>query len=72
MNIDKVLLILIAVNVLFSIKGFNDRLFFDKYKFQIGGINRGEKLRMLTSGFLHADWMHLFFNMFALYGFRRG
>ncbi|SDX92397.1 Rhomboid family protein [Lutibacter oricola] len=69
MNIDKVLLILIGVNVLFSIKGFNDRLFFDKYKFQIGAINRGEKLRMLTSGFLHADYIHLGLNMYVLYIF---
>jgi len=27
--------------------------------------------RMITSGFLHADWMHLFFNMFTLYFFGR-
>lgn len=25
--------------------------------------------RMITSGFLHADWMHLIFNMFTLYFF---
>ena len=25
--------------------------------------------RFITSGFLHADFMHLFFNMFALYSF---
>ncbi len=25
--------------------------------------------RFITSGFLHADWMHLFFNMFVLYIF---
>jgi membrane associated rhomboid family serine protease len=28
-----------------------------------------EKIRMLTSGFLHVDWMHLGFNMYALYVF---
>jgi membrane associated rhomboid family serine protease len=69
MNIDKVLLIIIIANVLASIKGFNDRLFFDKYKFQIGAINRGEKIRMLTSGFLHVDYVHLLLNMYVLYIF---
>jgi membrane associated rhomboid family serine protease len=69
MNIDKTLLILIIVNVLVSIKGFSDRLFFDKYKFQIGAINRGEKIRMFTSGFLHVDYLHLILNMYVLYIF---
>ena len=69
MNINKVLLILIIVNVVFSIKGFSDRFFFDKYKFQIGAINRGDKIRMLTSAFLHVDYMHLILNMYVLYIF---
>ena len=69
MNIDKILLILIIVNIIASIKGFSDRLFFDKYKFQIGAINRGEKIRMLTSGFLHVDYLHLILNMYVLYIF---
>tara|TARA_R110001583_G_scaffold39773_2_gene127442 strand:+ start:2013 stop:2657 length:645 start_codon:yes stop_codon:yes gene_type:complete len=69
MNIDKVLLLLIIANVGFSLKGFNDRLFFDKYKFQIGAINRGEKIRMLTSAFLHVDYLHLILNMYVLYIF---
>lgn len=52
-----------------SIKGFKDRVFFEKYKFQVGPINKGEKIRMLTSGFLHVDQSHLFFNMLTLYFF---
>lgn len=69
MNIDKTLLILIIVNVIFSIKGFSDHAFFDKYKFQIGGVKRGEKIRMLTSAFLHVDYLHLILNMYVLYIF---
>jgi len=69
MNIDKILLIIIAANAIASIKGFNDRLFFDKYKFQIGAINRGEKIRMFTSAFLHVDYLHLILNMYVLYIF---
>lgn len=57
------------MNVLVSLKGFSDRLFFERYKFQIGPILNGEQIRMFTSGFLHVDQTHLFFNMFALYIF---
>jgi membrane associated rhomboid family serine protease len=60
---------IIIVNVLMSIKGFNEYSFLDQYKFQVGKILGGEKVRMFTSGFLHVDWMHLIFNMYALYLF---
>lgn len=60
---------LILANVLCSMYGFNNPLFFDRYKFYIGRIRQGEYWRMLTSGFLHADWQHLIFNMLTLYFF---
>lgn len=60
---------IIAINSLISLKGFNDTFFFDRYKFQIAAIKAGQKDRMLTSGFLHVDIPHLFFNMFTLYFF---
>ncbi|MFZ1790994.1 MAG: rhomboid family intramembrane serine protease [Saprospiraceae bacterium] len=31
--------------------------------------NKGQYYRMLTSGFIHADFFHLFINMFVLYQF---
>jgi len=68
-NLDLVTILIIGVNVIISIKGFNDFSFFEQYKFNIGGIRRGEQIRMIASGFLHADEMHLFFNMFTLYFF---
>ncbi|WP_299525903.1 rhomboid family intramembrane serine protease [Winogradskyella sp.] len=68
-NLDPVTIAIIAANVIMSLKGFDDRLFFEKYKFNVGSIRRGEQLRMLSSGFLHVDSMHLFFNMFTLYFF---
>ena len=68
-GISIVLLIIIGVNVLFSIKGFNDFSFFEKFKFNIGAIRGGEQIRMISSAFLHADTMHLFFNMLTLYFF---
>jgi len=66
---DIVTIIIIAANALISYKGFSDYSFFDKYKFQVGAVQRGEKFRMLSSGFLHADTQHLLFNMFSLYVF---
>lgn len=68
-NSNKVVLLIIVATVLFSYKGFNDYSFFEKYKFQVTRILNGEKFRMFTSGLLHADWMHLIFNMYALYLF---
>ena len=60
---------ILAANVLVSLKGFNDLGFFDRYKFSIAAIQGGQKDRMVTSGFLHVDFSHLFFNMFTLYFF---
>ncbi len=64
-----VLLVLIGLIVLISFKGFNDEYFFRKYQFHIGSIRAGEQIRMISSGFLHGDIGHLFFNMFTLYAF---
>jgi len=66
---NQIVLGLIIANVLMSLKGFKEYSFLDKYKFQVGKILGGEKLRMFSSGFLHVDWMHLGFNMYALYLF---
>ena len=60
---------IIAVTIFISYKGFNDLQFFRKYEFHIGSIRAGEQIRMFSSGFLHADLGHLFFNMFTLYMF---
>ena len=59
---NQAVLLIIVANVLVSMKGFNDYAFLNKYKFQVGSILSGEKVRMLTSGFLHVDWIHLGFN----------
>ena len=64
-----VVLLIIMANVLVSMKGFDEYSFLNKYKFQVNRILGGEKIRMLTSGFLHVDWMHLILNMYVLYVF---
>ena len=63
------LLIIIALNVLISFKGFKDRVFFEKFKFNVAAVKAGEQFRNISSGFLHGDKAHLFFNMFTLYIF---
>ena len=68
-NIHVATIAIIAANVLMSLKGFNDFSFFEKYKFNIAGIRRGEQVRMVSSGFLHVDVSHLLFNMLTLYFF---
>ncbi len=68
-NMHVATIVIIAANVLVSIKGFNDTSFFDRYKFNISAIKAGQKERTVTSGFLHVDLSHLFFNMFTLYFF---
>lgn len=68
-NLHIATIVIIAANILVSIKGFNDTTFFERYKFGIGQIIAGQKERMVTSGFLHVDLGHLFFNMFTLYFF---
>ena len=69
LNLSIVTIVVIAANVVISLKGFDDRSFFERYKFNVGSIRRGEQIRMFSSGFLHADTTHLFMNMFTLYFF---
>ncbi|MRX41801.1 rhomboid family intramembrane serine protease [Flavobacterium sp. LC2016-23] len=66
---NTILIGIIVANALISYKGFNDIAFFRKYEFHVGSIRSGEQIRMLSSGFLHADMMHLIFNMLTLWFF---
>ncbi len=67
---NTVLLILIAVTVGFSYYGFQNYAVFEKYKFNVAAIRqKKEYIRLLSAGFLHADWMHLLLNMYVLYIF---
>lgn len=67
MNI--LILVIIATSII-SFIAFNNTGIFEKYKFSVGAIqNRKEYIRLLSAGFLHADIMHLLFNMMTLYFF---
>jgi len=63
---------LIVANVIFSLIGFSNASMVDKtimWPYRVARENQW--LRFITSGFLHADFMHLFFNMFTLFFFGR-
>ena len=61
--------LLILANIIFSYRGFKDRVFFNKYKFNPAAVKNGEGIRYISSGFLHVNQGHLFVNMFTLFFF---
>lgn len=68
-NLHVVTIGIVVANLLTTLKGFSDSSFFERYKFSIGAIQAGQRERTVTSGFLHIDMSHLFFNMFTLFFF---
>ena len=68
-NIPLIGSIILAINIIISFIGFNNVQFFDKYRFEINGIRKGEYYRLLTSAFLHVNTTHLLFNMVTFYFF---
>lgn len=63
-------LIIIIVTTLVSVLAFSDINLRNKLVFSPYMINVNKEFhRFLTSGFIHADWQHLIFNMLTLYFF---
>ncbi|MCB0804807.1 MAG: rhomboid family intramembrane serine protease [Bacteroidales bacterium] len=64
------LYLIIGITVLISILSFSRPDVFDKLKFNAWYIrHESEWFRFFSYGLVHADWMHLFINMFVLYSF---
>jgi len=64
---------LIIITIITSYKGFKNEFFINQYSFQVDKIQyHKEYYRLLTSGFLHVNWIHLLVNMFVLYSFGSG
>jgi membrane associated rhomboid family serine protease len=60
----------LAIIVVFSVYGFNDRSAMNKYMFHPYSIHHGrEHYRFLTHAFIHGDFIHLAFNCLTLFGF---
>lgn len=67
---SSILLIIIAITAIVSFIAFSNSTIFEKYKFNVGAIvHKKEYVRLISAGFLHADLMHLLFNMMTLYFF---
>ncbi|MHC4147931.1 MAG: rhomboid family intramembrane serine protease [Planctomycetota bacterium] len=63
-------LAIIGLTVYCSYKGFTKQFFLERYLFSPEPILRYKQFyRLVSSGFLHADWVHLLFNMASLYSF---
>lgn len=62
--------IIIAITCLISYKAFNDEELFNKLSFKpYRVIHNKEYYRLITHGFVHADWNHLIMNMITLFFF---
>jgi membrane associated rhomboid family serine protease len=63
-------LVLIALTAGISMYAWSNRELMEKWIFSPYLVSqRGQWYRFLTSGFLHADFVHLGFNLFAFYSF---
>ncbi len=62
---------ILGLTIICSLIGFSNHDFFNKNKFVPYAVARNPKEwhRFITSGFLHADFLHLFFNMYVFYSF---
>jgi membrane associated rhomboid family serine protease len=63
-------LIIIVITVIVSIMAFNDSSLKYNLTFSAYAVKHQKKWWLLfTHGFVHGDYMHLFFNMYVLYNF---
>lgn len=63
--------ILIIITCAISIPAFSNQKMLNDLIMYPPAIKRGQFYRLLTSGFIHADFTHLIFNMLTLYFFGR-
>ena len=62
--------VFIIITCIVSILSFNNEQLFSKLQFNPYQVyHRKEYYRLISHGFVHADWMHLLVNMFVLYSF---
>jgi membrane associated rhomboid family serine protease len=62
--------IIFIFTIVTSIYAFNDPVLFGKFMLHPYSVSRKAKVyTLITSGLIHATWMHLFFNMFTFYAF---
>jgi membrane associated rhomboid family serine protease len=63
-------LVIVIITVLVSIRGFSQQQVIDDLIFYPPAVaSRNQFYRFISHGFIHADFIHLAFNMFAFYSF---
>lgn len=66
-------LIIIIITALVSISAFSsDKIYNDLIFYPPAVTHQRQWYRFFSCGFIHADWLHLIFNMYALYMFGEG
>lgn len=69
-NAAPVASIIFVFTLITSIYAFNNTDLFGKFMLHPYSVAKGSRLyTFITSGLIHADWMHLFFNMFTFFFF---
>src|ERR1035438_2292205 len=59
-----------AITILTSIWAFSNDNIYGNMILHPFSVSRGQRVyTVITSGFIHADWMHLIFNMLSYYFF---
>ena len=65
-----ILIIIIVINVIASIAAFNNPDLMNRWLMRPYDVKHfNQWYRFITSGFIHANWTHLIFNMLVLYSF---
>ena len=62
-------IIILVATIAMSYYGFNNGTLLNGYMFNVGAVQKGDYVRLISSGFLHANWEHLIFNMISLFFF---
>lgn len=70
LNVAPVASMIFVFTLVTSLYAFYDQRLYGKFMLHPYSVSKGHKVfTLITSGLIHADWMHLFFNMFTFYAF---
>ena len=70
LNVAPVASIIFVFTIVTSLYAFYDNSVYGKFMLHPYSVSKGNSIyTLITSGLIHADWMHLFFNMFTFSAF---
>jgi membrane associated rhomboid family serine protease len=69
-SVAPVACVIFAITIIVTLIAFYNEDFYNKLILQPYNVSKGKYVyTLITSGFIHADWMHLLFNMMTFYFF---